>query len=669
MQKLTNTLVNIVFISTILIAMSFIFTEKIDAACKGCTTTTSCGSCSCSGIKYCTDRTCCEDMDPFEGCVSYCTTGAAYPKSCIPPCSCIKCPSICSTTCIGVKCGVDGCNRTCYGTKDCTCYLGEDGDACTSDSQCCSNNCERVSGQWVCVPSTYIPPPSTGCPSGQTVCYFQCVDLKTNESNCGSCGTDCLDGWTCIDGHCTANTCLYGDCDTNADCVAKDSSLYGDTCIPLKNPAYCYCTRIVDTSNDAIWDCDPYRDWQIVDGICYQQWECINLLTGEYIYQIRTDCEPIDGDDGGDGDDGDTPVPSCSVSLVPSAQVLRIGDWLGLSAQVSASNGTVESVNFSTTNSSVTSINPSSDTTSPYSTTATAQSLGESTVMASVYMNGLIKCISSSLITVSVPGPWWQVGDADISTNGNITSVIPSSALNPMFILNGPGGFPGIPTFLETLTVGPFGSISSTSWSAQTATNLRRAYSYSWFLRQIPSSTEITDISSSSVEGSFFESGGTLSNGAYWYKFDGESGLDLTVSSDSNLGSRKVILLVENGDLYLNGKINLTDGEGFFMAIVGENAEGAKGNIYFHAEVGGSADGIAEIEGLFVADNTIYTGEGTSQLHIRGSLASMTNINLERDLDDDSTTPAEYIEYAPDLVINIPPSLRVSKYNWQEVAP
>ena len=268
-------------------------------------------------------------------------------------------------------------------------------------------------------------------------------------------------------------------------------------------------------------------------------------------------------------------------------------------------------------------MSPTTDSSAPYSSILSAVNEGSYSVTANVVMAGATRCSDTSDFTITPPGPWWQVGDGDISTNGNITSIIPSSALNPMFILNGPGGFPGIPTFLETLNVGPFASISSTSWSAQTATNLRRAYSYSWFSRQIPSSTEITDISSSSVEGSFFESGGTLSNGAYWYKFDGESGLDLTVSSDSNLGSRKVILLVKNGDLYLNGKINLTDGEGFFMAIVGENTEGAKGNIYFDAEVGGSADGIAEIEGLFVADNTIYTGEGTSQLHIRGSLASI----------------------------------------------
>jgi hypothetical protein len=334
-------------------------------------------------------------------------------------------------------------------------------------------------------------------------------------------------------------------------------------------------------------------------------------------------------------------------------------------------NGSVSSVSFQTSNTNA-SVSPSADSTDPYQTAVTGSIVGNSIVTASVFMGGTSSvCSAQSAINVTHAGPGWQAKNADISAGGNITSNIPSSATNPIFILDGLGGFPGIPSYTGLINFGASGLISSKLWSANSPSSSRRSYNYSFFARQIPSDTEITTIETSLIDGSIFESGGTLSNGAYWYKFTGTSSSDLTISSDINIGTRKVVLLIDGADLYLNSKVNLTDGEGFFMVIAGKKEDGSKGNIIIGSTVGGAANNIPELEGLFSSDGLFKTGLGVTQLHIRGSVAALGGITLERDLGDtdNTTTPAEYFEYAPDQVILMPSVLREKKFNWKEVAP
>lgn len=462
------------------------------------------------------------------------------------------------------------------------------------------------------------------------------------------------------------------DCDDGQD-ACGDEAGEGDTCIHLINSNVCKCTSEQPTET---YVCEPYRDPQVVDGVCYQQWECCKTITRpdgstyeDCFYQIRRDCE------GGSATPSPTPAPapSCSVSLSPSAATVAVGSGVSLVASVVPTDGTVDYVSFSSDDSSVASVDPASDPTAGYSTTATGESVGSATVTAQITMGGSVRCSAASTLTVSEPGPWWQVRDGDVAANGEIVSLIPSACslpvCDPRFGLDGEGGYPGIPGFVGSLDVGTAGGVSSTGWAADGVPTPRKTYSYSYFVRQIPSDVEITTIASSAIEGSLFESGGVLSHGARWYRYDGSSGLDLTVSGDMNLGPRKVVLLVDGADLRLDGRINLDDGEGFFAAIVGRDADGDGGNIFINASVGGAADGVPELEGLFVADSEFGTGEGGSQLHVRGSVAGLSGVILGRDLGDDSRTPAELFEYAPDLIMNVPSSLRTSGYDWREVAP
>ena len=65
-----------------------------------------------------------------------------------------------------------------------------------------------------------------GCASGQTLCDGSCVDLNTNNQNCGACGTACPSGNGCAGGVCT---CLAGlePCGNECTDLSKDPANCG----------------------------------------------------------------------------------------------------------------------------------------------------------------------------------------------------------------------------------------------------------------------------------------------------------------------------------------------------------------------------------------------------------------------------------------------------------
>jgi len=370
------------------------------------------------------------------------------------------------------------------------------------------------------------------------------------------------------------------------------------------------------------------------------------------------------------------PIISCDVNL-PDNLSVPLGYSNSVEAQLDNLVGIISTVNFSSGDLSVASYDPTTppgDTEMPYYVSVTGESVGTTTITADVIISGSSRCSDTMNVTVTPPGPWWQVQDADIYSNGNLTSLISYSCslpvCDPIFEINGTGGYPGIPIASGIISVGDFASVSSTNWESQTSLSLRKNYSYSFFERQLQSDTQMTSLSSNLVEGSVFSLEGILSNGAYWFKYDGStSGQDLTINSDIDVGSRKVVLFVENANLYINGKILLDDGSGFFMAIVGKNSTNDKGNIYFSSDISGIADYDPEIEGIFFAEGQIDTGLGNNQLHLRGSFVGIEGINLQRNLTDNSNTPSELIEFGPDLLFTMPNDLKSTTINWTEIQP
>jgi len=361
------------------------------------------------------------------------------------------------------------------------------------------------------------------------------------------------------------------------------------------------------------------------------------------------------------------PPPSCTISFNSPNYSMSVGGSQTAGTNVTFSNGTISSVNFASSNTGIATVNPASDTTSSYTTNITGVSGGSATVTANVIMSGVSRCSATTAVSVT-SNPWWQVKDSDVATNQDLRSTIPPGQL---FGKNGDGGYPGVAVYgTSTNLTKP--NVSATGWLVNTTYSTSKIYDSNYFVNSIPGDAVINPVSSSSVAGSFFASGGTAYNGYYWYVYDGSAmgGIPLTISSAANLGARKIILIVKGANLSIKGNIKLTKGSGFFLAVAGENTAGSYGNIIVDPGVGGG--GSANLEGIYVADGTFSSGTGgTSQLWVRGTVAAYGGMNLQRDLGSatNTTTPAEYFEYAPDQELLFPVDLAYSLTTWREVAP
>ena len=283
-------------------------------------------------------------------------------------------------------------------------------------------------------------------------------------------------------------------------------------------------------------------------------------------------------------------------------------------------------------------------------------------------------CGTPRACTVTVCSPWWQVKDADVTTNGDLNSHVPVTA-GLYFDTVGNGGYPGIPTFGGSTNLTGAGiNVSTKGWLAASGYSSTKIYNSAYFLNSVPANTIINSLGSS-IDGSAIASGGTATNGVYWYEYDPlqNGGLDLTINTAANIGSRKVILIagalkdgvIQMADVSIKGNINLTKGSGFFLLV-------AK-NIIVDPGVGGAGP---NLEGIYVADGQFQTGVAATQLWVRGTTVAYdtaktgTGIMLQRDLAGlNSTTPAELFEYAPDLELLFPEQISARTVNWQEVAP
>jgi hypothetical protein len=251
---------------------------------------------------------------------------------------------------------------------------------------------------------------------------------------------------------------------------------------------------------------------------------------------------------------------------------------------------------------------------------------------------------------------WWQVKDGDVTTNGDINSNVPTGSL---FELNGDGNFPGVPAYggSTDLTVA---NVSSTGWLANSANSSYKLFNSTYFLNAIP-----TDVIVNKLTGTFDQTalnGGVVDPDGYtWFMYDATlTNLPLSIGTDISLGTKKVILMVKGGDIDISGNINLTKGNGFFLAVT-------SGSINI-------APGVTSLEGVYVTDGIFDTGTtntdpGTDvQLVVRGTVAAFAGMKLQRSLSD-NTSPSELFEFAPDQELLFPTKLSNYPSTWLEVAP
>lgn len=258
-------------------------------------------------------------------------------------------------------------------------------------------------------------------------------------------------------------------------------------------------------------------------------------------------------------------------------------------------------------------------------------------------------------------GPWWQVKDADVQTNGDLDSTVPGGLY---FGLPGLGEFPGVAKYGGSTSLTSL-NVSSKGWLANSlySPSNNKIQNYTYFRRLIPEDVILNPISSSSIDGSFFESGGTLSDGYYWYEYDGSvTGLPLSITSSITLpDERKVVILVTGTDLNIGGSITYTSGKSILVILV-------NGNINIDPLVGGA---VYDLQGFFLADGDISTGVSSETLHVKGSMVAQGSLVLERDLGDplNGTTASEVFEYDPASIFLFPLKLSLEKTRWKEVAP
>jgi|GEM_PF-3216054 len=354
-------------------------------------------------------------------------------------------------------------------------------------------------------------------------------------------------------------------------------------------------------------------------------------------------------------------ISSCS--LVPSTLTITNGDSHILSSSVATGDG-VTQVTFSSGTPGSVSVNPATDVTFPYSTTLTglaSTTPASVTITSKVYLTGSVNpdCTATAAITVVPPGPWWQVGDSDVWSNGDLVSKPPGGSF---FGLIGPGGYAGISVYsgLTTLTNA---TASTQGWLASSASTATKVYDSVFFRNQTPQDTNFTVLPSTALDQAVIDSNTDPSYGYYWYNYPGNGGLPLNLDTPIDIGDKKVILFVSNfANFNINSTINLNDGSGFFLVI-------ATGDINVSPTVGGG--GVPNLEGLYFTDGTFSSGLGSTELWVRGSVAANSRLNLQRDLGDpaNGTTPAEFFEYAPDQILLFPSKLSARKINWKEVAP
>lgn len=258
---------------------------------------------------------------------------------------------------------------------------------------------------------------------------------------------------------------------------------------------------------------------------------------------------------------------------------------------------------------------------------------------------------------IPISDPWWQVKDGDVQTNGDLYLSVPTGLY---FGLPGLGGFPGVAKYGGSTSLSS-AKVSAKGWlanSSYTPPN-NRVQNYAYFRRLVPSDVALNPVS-------LFPSGGTASYGYYWYEYDASvTGLDLSITSPIALpDGRKVILLVTGADLNIEESITYSPGRSIFVAL-------ADHNINIDPLVGGAVDPNFDLMGFFLADGNISTGVSANPLHVKGSVAALGGLNLQRNLGAslNPTTASEVFEYDPASAFLFPPKLSIEKTRWKEVAP
>ena len=335
-----------------------------------------------------------------------------------------------------------------------------------------------------------------------------------------------------------------------------------------------------------------------------------------------------------------SPTPSCTVILIPGSDSVEIGKTISYTASITPLyGGIVTRVDFSSLNTSVATVNPASVLNpGPYQTTATGKSVNWTWIQADVIMGGQSCDSDTAKVIVTPPNAWWQAVGGNVHANGgNVVSHIPATATKPYLIT---GTVAGLVSYSNSVDLGS-GLIneSGSTWRAKTKYKGKKT-GYRYFKRILEDDPQPFGVwlgGKPATNGVFLSNGATQTAGGNW-----------------SVSSGQVYIILVPDELTINNNINVDPGG--FLAMI------SSGNITINGAV-------TNVEGVYISDKIIDSGASANQLTGEGIFTGWEGFNLQRDLANNSTTPAEIFTYRPDLVRNAYRYLLNLKIFWQEVAP
>lgn len=384
-----------------------------------------------------------------------------------------------------------------------------------------------------------------------------------------------------------------------------------------------------------------------------------------------------------------TPPPSCTLSLSPSSITIQMGETSPLVANVTVQNGSTSRVDFSSSNTGVATVNPASDTTYVYSTTVTAVNAGSATLTGTAFVSGAggnSQCSGNAPITVTPPDPWFQTQGGDVHGQTGISSPV----IQGEYFCKVADGFPGVVSYgsgdydfqagtekgEDRVSPDPFGWLANSSYIPP--------FDYQYFYKKLDSPTT-DNFKDSNGRRYCDEVACPTPAGTTIYYVDG----DLNIQHNSNWAvpatSKIVVLIKGNLNIKLTGNRKITVAQGGFLGLI------VNGNINIDGNIGDKQVAVTPyLEGVYLAvgDTSIIDtyepdpadpGLGSGRRLVgAGLFYARSGFNLQRDLKDDCSdlslvcnarNPAELFIFRPDLVLNAPRELWVSKMSWLEVAP
>jgi Mg-chelatase subunit ChlD len=258
---------------------------------------------------------------------------------------------------------------------------------------------------------------------------------------------------------------------------------------------------------------------------------------------------------------------------------------------------------------------------------------------------------------------WLQSMNGGIYANGNISTTIPSTAVNPYLIIND-GTSQNDIAIANSFNIGQ-GGVSTSNWTSTPSQVIPNFLTYDRVNTLVQ-----PFIDDANYTGTAPIPADATSNGIGIYYATG----DITLSGDwQNIN--QPFIIVSDGSVtipstIIGGKISL-GASGFLMIF-------AQHDIIVANDIGTDTNDAVDphLEGLFIAGADFNAGgTGVSavdkRLNIKGTVVVGTEgagsfVSL-RTHEDNQHQPADFFIYNPKLVLNTPDLIKRALYNWKEV--